>query len=93
MTETVQAGGAIGRGRGSPMWGLISGLWDHDLSQRQTLNPLCNPDAPTTFLNKNKIILVQVCDLFFLVTNINREHPTLLNIVMQHYFLKDFIYS
>ena len=23
---------------GSPVWGSILGLWDHDLSQRQTLN-------------------------------------------------------
>ena len=38
-----ERGRDIGRGKsrvpiGSPMQDLISGLWDHDLSQRQMLN-------------------------------------------------------
>ena len=36
------------RGRisvGSPTWSSIPGLWDHDLSQRQTLNLLSHPGA------------------------------------------------
>jgi len=28
----------VPHGAGSPMWGSVSGPWDHDLSQRQTLN-------------------------------------------------------
>ena len=28
------------------MWDLILGPWDHDLSGRQTLNPLSHPGAP-----------------------------------------------
>ena len=33
------------------MWGLIPGSWDHDLSQRQLLNPLSHPGAPViTFI-------------------------------------------
>ena len=30
--------------------GLIPGLWDHDLSQRQTLNRLNHPGTPVSLL-------------------------------------------
>ena len=36
----------------SPVWGLISGSWDHDLSQRQMLNRLSHPGALTCRLFK-----------------------------------------
>jgi len=36
---------------GSPMWDLIPGPWDHDLSRRQTLDPLSHPGAPKAGLS------------------------------------------
>ena len=48
-----------GRGRsrlyaGSPMRDLISGPWDHALSQRQIdAQPLSHPGAPTFFSNES----------------------------------------
>ena len=35
------------RARSPMMWGSIPGPWDHDLSQRQMLNQLNHPGAPT----------------------------------------------
>ena len=32
---------------GGPMQGSILGLWDHDLSRRETLNQLSHPGVPT----------------------------------------------
>ena len=29
--------------------GLIPGSWDHDLSRRQTLNPLSHPGTPSAY--------------------------------------------
>ena len=34
------------------MWGSIPGPRDHDLSQRQTLNQLSHPGAPSTHIFK-----------------------------------------
>ena len=36
----------------SPMWASIPGLWNHDLSQWQTLNRLSPPWAPRTVVSK-----------------------------------------
>ena len=40
----------------SPTWGSIPGLWDHDLSQRQTLNGLCHTGANYLILNHLNIL-------------------------------------
>ena len=50
-----EGGGAEGEGEAdhkavSPIWGLIPGLRDHDLSQRQMLNRLSHPGVLPTFI-------------------------------------------
>ena len=42
---------------GSPMWGLIPGPWDHDLSQRQLLNQLSHPDTPRVIYLSNQRVV------------------------------------
>ena len=45
----------------SLMWGSIPGPWDHDLSQKQTLNPLIHPGAPEIFFpNKDERFVVHL---------------------------------
>ena len=68
--QKLQVGREIGRERGGsrlPAWaeslmqGLIPGPWDHDLSQRQRLNPLSQPGAPcNAFLKAIKPWLLEV---------------------------------
>ena len=44
----------VGEGQslaGSPMWGSIPGLWDHDLTRGQMLNRLSHPGVPGCFLS------------------------------------------
>ena len=48
---------------GSLIWGSIPRLWDHDLSQRQTLNWLSHPGTPNVFSLKCNFI----CSLIGLI--------------------------
>ena len=43
------------------MWGLIPGPWDHDPSQRQTVNQLSHPGTPTIGTLKCSLLLRSVC--------------------------------
>ena len=48
--------GVVGKAEGeadSQLCGSIPGLWDHDLSQRQTLNQLSHPGTPDLYILKN----------------------------------------
>lgn len=47
--ERAQEPGGRGKGRGRSMLPILAGIpesWDHDLSQRQTLNQLSHAGAP-----------------------------------------------
>ena len=60
------------QGAGSLMQDLILEVWDHDLSQRQSLNQLSHPGAQTTrFLNPRMIlgILQFLCRIVMMETN------------------------
>ena len=50
-------GEAEGEGEaGSPTWGSIPGLWDRDLSRRQTLNSLSHPGAPRVHIRIQALV-------------------------------------
>ena len=48
----------------SPMWDSIPGPWDHDLSQRQTLNHRAAQASLHVFLNGNSFFLVLILTLW-----------------------------
>ena len=71
----------LGRGEqtplwaGSPMWGLIPGPWDPDLSWRQMLNQLSHPGTLTQGLFRCVLISLQIFKYFpelilFLISNL-----------------------
>ena len=45
---------------GSQMWGSVPGCWDHDLSQRQTLNWLSYPGTPNCVISMATCIAIYI---------------------------------
>ena len=61
----IERGREIGRGRnrlppGSSMQNAIPRPWDHDLSPRQTAQPLSHPGAPNNVLMKKIVYSVRL---------------------------------
>lgn len=74
---------------GSQMLGSISGPWNYDPSQRQTLNQPSHPDAPGFIIKKKKILKVFISGVtIWVFINLVRRWVDVLFCLMNFFILK-----